>query len=162
MNNFCHLHVHTHYSVLDGLGKPEEYVLRAKELGQPAIAITDHGTTSGIYDMQKAGEKHGVKVILGSEFYFDGNTDKLGHLVILAKNNNGLKNIYKLQEKAYIDNFYYKPRINMEMLKEHFVDLIVLSACIVNPIPQLIINGEYDKAKQLALEFKVYLVMTFT
>ncbi len=154
MNNFCHLHVHTHYSVLDGLGKPEEYVLRAKELGQPAIAITDHGTTSGIYDMQKAGEKHGVKVILGSEFYFDGNTDKLGHLVILAKNNNGLKNIYKLQEKAYIDNFYYKPRINMEMLKEHFVDLVVLSACIANPIPQLIINGEYDKAKQLALEFK--------
>ena len=154
MSDFGHLHVHTHYSTLDGLGKPEEYVLHAKELGQKFIAITDHGSTSGIYDMQKVGEKHKVKIILGSEFYFDGGLDKLGHLVILAKNNNGLKNIFKLQEKAYVNNFYYKPRINMEILKEHFVDLIVMSACLANPIPQLIIKGERNLAKQLALEFQ--------
>ena len=154
MSNFAHLHVHTHYSTLDGLGKPNEYILRAKELGQPAIAITDHGSTSGIYNMQKEGEKHGIKVLLGNEFYFDGETNKLGHLVILAKSNVGLKNIYKLQEKSYIDNFYYKPRINMDILKDHFVDLVVLSACLANPIPKLILEGEYNKAKKLALEFK--------
>ena len=154
MSKFGHLHVHTHYSALDGLGKPEEYVLRAKELGQPFIAITDHGTTSGLYDMQKCGEKHGIKTILGSEFYYhDERVEKLGHLVILAKNNNGLKNIYKLQEKSYVDNFYYKPRINFEMLKEHFTDLIVLSACVANTIPQLILNDEYSIAKEIALDF---------
>ena len=155
MNDFCHIHVHTHYSALDGLGKPREYVKRAKELGQPAIAITDHGTTSGIYDMQKEGDKQGVKILLCSEFYIhDERVDKLGHLVVLAKNNNGLKNIYKLQEKACVDNFYYKPRINIDMLKEHFTDLVVTSACLANPIARLIVEGQYSLAKEMALEFK--------
>ena len=154
MSKFGHLHVHTHYSTLDGLGKPEEYVLRAKELGQPFIAITDHGNTSGIYEMQKCGEKHGVKIILGNEFYFTHDeVSKLGHLVILAKNNNGLKSIYKLQEKAYVENFYYKPRINLNILQQHSADVVVLSACLANPIPQFIIKGNYTKAKELALEF---------
>ena len=127
MSKFGHLHVHTHYSTLDGLGKPEEYVLQAKKLGQPFIAITDHGNTSGIYEMQKCGEKHGVKIILGNEFYFTHDeVNKLGHLVILAKNNNGLKNIYKLpksimlkREDKFIKSFrqffiIYSPLFQLE------------------------------------------------
>jgi DNA polymerase-3 subunit alpha len=145
------------YSTLDGLGKPEELILRAKELGQPAIAITDHGTTSGIYEFQKAGDKHDVKTILGTEFYLQHDSlpeNKQGHLVVLAKNNNGLKTIYKLQELAYTENFYYKPRINLDMLNMYNEDIIVLSACLANPICQYLINNQYSEAKELALRFK--------
>ena len=104
---FINLHNHTSFSILDGIAKIEELVLRAKELGQSAIAITDHGSTSGLYEAQKYGDKHGIKIILGSEFYFDSE-EGTGHLILLAKNNNGLKNLFKLQEYAYIKNFYKK------------------------------------------------------
>lgn len=155
MSNFGNLHVHTHYSTLDGLGKPEELVRRAKELGQDFIAITDHASTSGLYDMQKAGDKYGIKTILGSEFYFHHDyVKKLGHLIVLAKNNIGLRNIYKMQEEAYVNNFYYKARINFDILKRHSQGIIVTSACLANTIPQLILEGKYKEARDIALEFK--------
>lgn len=155
MGKMVHLHVHSDYSVLDGLGKPKQYAKRASELGQPAIALTDHGETSGIYDMQKACDEYGIKPIFGSEFYFfDERLEKRGHLLILAKNNNGLRNIYKMQEIAYKDLFYYKPRINMEVLMEHSADIIVTSACLANQIPQSILTGDLDIARDFALEFK--------
>lgn len=155
MANMVHLHVHTHFSVKDGLGRPEEYAKKAKELGQPALAITDHGETSGLYAMQKACENEGIKPILGSEFYFHHDLgEKLGHLVVLAKDQIGLRNLFKLQEKAFVNNFYYKPRINIEMLKEHSVGLVVTSACLANPINKAILAGERRIADEIALELK--------
>ena len=132
---FGHCHVHSDYSPLDGAGKIENYIKRAKELGQKFIAITDHGSTSGLLEAQKYGERYGVKIILGSEFYLhlDGE-EGAGHLILLAKNNNGLKNLFKLQEYAYIKNFYKKPRIDIMALSLYHEDLICTSACIANHI----------------------------
>lgn len=162
MNKMVHLHVHSDFSTLDGLGKPEQYAKRASELGQPALALTDHGETSGLYDLQKACDEYGIKPILGSEFYFfDERAERRGHLVVLAKNNNGLKNIYKMQEKAYTELFYYKPRIDMDTLREHCTDIIVTSACLANQIPQAIVNGDLELAKEFALEFKEILGENF-
>jgi DNA polymerase-3 subunit alpha len=147
---FTHLHVHTEYSELDGLGKIEDLILRAKELGQTAIAITDHGSTSGLYEAYKLSMKHNFKVLYGSEFYFEnaGEERKAGHIILIAKNNKGLENLFQLQAKAYMDNFYYKPRINMEMLKEHSEGLICLSACVANQIAQYVLQSEFVLALQ--------------
>lgn len=151
--SFVHLHYHTMYSPLDGMGRPEEIMSKCKELGQPAVAITDHGSTSGLYDCIKAGEKYSIKVILGTEFYvnIDGH---IGHLVILAKNNDGLKNIFKLQEYAYVEGFYMKPLIDMEILENYSDNLICSSACLANVIPQCIMNNKSREAIRWALEFK--------
>ena len=153
---FSNLHVHTSYSVLDGACKIEELILRAKELGQQAIAITDHGSTSGLYEAQKIGEKHGIKVIQGTEFYCereDGES-RLSHLIVLAKNNTGLRNIFKLQEYAFIENFYRKPRINLDKLFEFREGLVVTSACLANQLSQYILKGEDIKALEWARKMK--------
>lgn len=115
---------------------------RAKEIGQTSIAITDHGSSSGLYEAQEMGKKYGIKVLLGEEFYFQNSTDKNGHIILIAKNNKGLANIYRLQKKAY-DNFYYKPRITMDMLEEHSEGLICTTACIANQVGQYILHKEY-------------------
>lgn len=153
---FTHLHVHTEYSELDGLGKIEDLILRAKELGQKAIAITDHGSTSGLYEAWKLSQKHDIKVLYGSEFYFERNDDprKSGHLILIAKNNKGLENLFQLQAKAFMDNFYYKPRINMAMLKEHSDGLICLTACIANQIAQYVLQNETVLALQHLYDLK--------
>ena len=149
-----HLHVHTDRSYLDGLGTPEEYAKRAKELGQPAIAITDHGSTSGMYSFQKACDKEGVKPILGSEFYIDHEWgESLGHLVVLAKDNVGLKNIFKLQEEAFVDNFYYKPRITVDMLGKYSKGLIVTTACLANQISKAILADDLELAEKMIWEY---------
>lgn len=150
---FVNLHNHSEYSPLDGMSKIEELVVRAKELGQPGIAITDHGSTSGLYDLQKYARKHNIKPILGSEFYFDHGGHR-GHLVLLAKNNNGLKNIFKLQELSYVKGFNSKPQITLEMLHTHSSDLVCLSACIANQIAQHIIHGKFKDALELAKHFQ--------
>ena len=143
MTNFNgHLHVHTMYSALDGLAQIEELVLRAKELGHSFIAITDHGSSAGFYDAMKIRDKHNFNIILGQEFYFETETElKTGHLILLAKNQEGIKNIFKLQKLAY-DNVYYKPRINLDMLREHNEGLICTTACIANKAAQLILKKE--------------------
>ena len=103
------LNVHSEYSTLDGMCKLEEMILRAKELGQPAITCSDHGSTSGLYNFQQLCIKHGIKPILGTEFYYERKYDgKHGHLIAIAKSDKGLENIFKLQEFAYVENFYKK------------------------------------------------------
>lgn len=147
MNFTGHLHLHTEYSALDGLCKIEETIKKAKELGQKFVAITDHGSSSGLYEAYTLGKKYDFDVLLGEEFYFQNDDDKNGHLIIIAKNEVGLSNIYKLQAKAN-ENFYYKPRINFDLLKEYNEGLICTTACIANQVGQHLLNNE----KQLALE----------
>lgn len=155
IQDFLHLHVHSHYSVLDGCAKIDDLFITAKELGQPALAITDHGSTSGLYDAQKTGEKYGIKAILGTEFYYVRENDKQnGHLIVLAKDNEGIENIFKLQEYAYVHNFYYKPRIKWEMLKQHNKGLIVTSACLGSTFAQYLIEGNTSDAKDWAKKFQ--------
>jgi DNA polymerase-3 subunit alpha len=136
--------------MLDGSSHIEDLILCAKELGQTAIAITDHGSTSGLYEAYQMSLKHDFKVILGSEFYFDNNDGerRAGHLILLAKNQIGLENLYKLQKFAYMDNFFYKPRINMSILKECSEGLICTSACMANKIAQLVLVDENTLALQ--------------
>lgn len=151
---FCHLHVHTDHSVLDGMCQIEELIVTAKELGQSAIAITDHGSASGLFFAQEMGEKHGVKIILGTEFYTERPDGKRGHLIVLAKNNKGLENLYKLHEFGYVNNFYYKPRINFNILKYHSEGLIVTSACLASEINQSIMKGDIDEAVEIIRQYK--------
>ena len=150
-----HLHVHTEYSPLDGMARIEELILRAKEMGQTGIAITDHGSSSGLFQAYELGEKHGFNVLLGEEFYFQNKCEdlKTGHLILIAKNERGLANIFALQRKAY-NNFYYKPRINMKMLEEHAEGLICTTACIANQIGQFILRGEEHLALNHILELR--------
>lgn len=148
-----HLHTHTEFSFLDGMAKIEELILRAKELGQTGIAITDHGGSSGLYEAWKLGKKHDFNVLLGEEFYFDNEVEDLrtGHIILIAKNEEGLSNIFKLQRLAY-DNFYYKPRITLDMLKDFSSGLVCTTACIANQIGQLILKNENQLALRHILE----------
>ena len=150
-----HLHVHTEYSMLDGMSKIEDLIIKAKEYGQKGIAITDHGSSSGLYEAWKLGKKHNFNVLLGEEFYFENSIAELktGHLILIAKNETGLRNIFRLQKLAY-DNIYYKPRINMEMLKQHNEGLICTTACIANAIGQLILRDETVLALNHIIELK--------
>ena len=153
--NFTHLHVHSTYSVLDGMASIRELIQRAKDMGQTSIAITDHGSTSGLWEAQKIGDELGVKVILGTEFYYEReNDEKNGHLVVLAKDNVGLSNLLKLQEYAYVDNFYRRPRINFNKLVQFKEGLIVLSACLASTFAQYLMNGKEDEAIAWASKFK--------
>ena len=158
VNGFGHIHVHTKYSLLDGMCEVEELILRAKELGQEFIAITDHGTMAGHFEFQEMCLKHNIKPLLGCEFYMSKNDvankeDNGYHLIILAKNQEGLQNMYRLQAKAYKDNFYRKPNINFEMLLEHKEGLIVSSACIGGVIGQLTLSNPLE-AKIEAQRYK--------
>ena len=158
-NKFGHLHVHTTYSPLDGQGKLEELIKRAKELGQDFLGITDHGGTYGIYKFQELCKSEGIKPILGEEFYFlngynEQGKPERGHLIVLAMDNVGLRNVYKLQERAYERGFYVKPTITMEDLKEFSEGLICTSACLANIIPKCILAGEYTNARKYAKQFK--------
>lgn len=152
---FAHLHVHTEYSPLDGLAKIEELILKAKSLGQSAIAITDHGSTSGLYDAQQLGDKHGFKILLGCEFYLEDPSDskKNGHVILLAKDQKGLENLFLLQAAAY-QNFYYKPRVSMAHLAAHSEGLVCTSACMANPIPRALLAGDVPLALAIASEFQ--------
>jgi DNA polymerase-3 subunit alpha len=156
---FNHLHVHGEHSNLDGMGKYTEIVSRAKELGQNACAITEHGNTDGLLKFQRLCIKEGIKPILGTEFYFKNGYDdkgkvKRGHLICLAMNNEGLQTMFKLQEIAYTEGFYMKPTITMENLKEFNKGLIFTSACIANIIPKCILAGEYINARKYAKQFQ--------
>ena len=150
-----HLHTHTEFSTLDGMSRIEELILRAKELGQTGIAITDHGSSSGLFKAWKLGKKHDFNMLLGEEFYFDNKSEvlKTGHLILIAKNEKGLENIFRLQAEAQ-NNFYYKPRIDFEMLKKFNEGLICTTACIANAVGQLILHGENDMALQHILKLK--------
>ncbi|RJE47697.1 hypothetical protein A7K50_03350 [Dehalobacter sp. MCB1] len=152
---FGHIHVHTEYSLLDGAGRIKEVLERAKELGQSFIAITDHGSMSGLYLAQKIGKEIGIKVLMGCEFYYQRENDgENGHLIVIAKSQKGLENMLKMMEFAYVDNFYKKPRITWDILQKYSSDLIVTSACLASTINQHIMKGEIHEAKEWARKFK--------
>lgn len=144
---FTHLHLHTEYSPLDGLSKVEEVILRVKELGMESVAFTDHASMGSLYEAQKLGQKHGIKVIQGCEFYHRIE-DKNAHIIVLAKNKIGLKNMHKLHEYAYVEGFYKKPNISMEKLIEWKEGLIVSTACLGSELNQLILKNEMDSANE--------------
>ena len=157
--SFVHLHVHTEYSLLDGACRLDRLCSAAKERGQNAIAITDHGNLFGAVDFYKAAKKHGIKPIIGCEVYvaarsrFDkvhGVDSNRHHLVLLCENETGYKNLIKLVSSAWVDGFYTKPRIDRELLEKHHEGLIALSACLAGEIPKLILNSEYLKARETA------------
>ncbi|MFA5753967.1 MAG: DNA polymerase III subunit alpha [Patescibacteria group bacterium] len=161
--SFVHLHNHSHYSLLDGLTKLDEMVNFAKEQGSPAVAITDHGTMYGVIEFYQKAKKAGIKPIIGVETYlapgsrFDKNTREDGrsaHLLLLAKNNIGYKNLIQLVSAAHIEGFYYKPRIDWELLKEHSEGLIASTACLAGEIPRLIMADKLDEARRRLLEYK--------
>jgi DNA polymerase-3 subunit alpha len=151
--DFVNLHNHSEYSLLDGLATVEEMVLRVKEVGQTAIAITDHGTISGAVQMYKVAHKHGVKPIIGNELYITDSVEVkersgIFHLTTLAMNNVGLENLYKLSSIGY-DHFYYKPRIDIDILSSHSAGLIVTTGCMGAPIPKAIAVGDIKTAEKL-------------
>ncbi|MDD5527724.1 MAG: DNA polymerase III subunit alpha [Patescibacteria group bacterium] len=159
---FVHLHNHTHYSLLDGLTKIDEMVKYAKEQGSPAIAITDHGTMYGVIEFYERCKKEGIKPIIGVETYLAprGRTlketveDRANHhLLLLAKNNAGYKNLIKLVSAAHLEGFYYKPRIDWELLEKYHDGLIACTACLGGEIPHLIEAGQIDKARKRILEY---------
>ena len=166
--NFTHLHVHSHYSLMDGLCSPEELLTAAKNAGQTAMAITDHGTLASHRELQVAAKKLGMKPILGLEAYIsstdrfdkrdikerDDNTQIFNHIILLAKNNEGLKNLQKLSEIAWTEGYYRKPRIDLEILDEYGSGLIVLSGCMNGLIAKAIQNNNMEKAMEYARWFQ--------
>ncbi|OFX68113.1 MAG: DNA polymerase III subunit alpha [Bacteroidetes bacterium GWE2_29_8] len=160
MNKFSHLHVHTQYSILDGAANVETLLKTTKKLGMSSIAITDHGNMYGVYDFVKKANKEEIKPIIGSEMYVaEGSRfDKKGeevrsgyHLILLAKNKEGYKNLSKLSSSAFLEGFYYDPRIDKELLRAHSKGLIASSACLGGEIPHFILKGQIDKA-EIALQ----------
>lgn len=159
---FCHLHTHTEYSLLDGEASIKKLVARVKELGMDSCAITDHGSMYGVVDFYREAKAQGIHPVIGCEVYmaprsrFDKVHDidnKTSHLILLAENQRGYKNLIKLVSAGYIDGFYYKPRIDFEMLKEHSDGIIALSACIAGEVPKALLRGDYDEAKKIALKY---------
>ncbi len=159
---FTHLHVHTEYSLLDGSSKIKELIKRTKELGMDSIAITDHGVMYGAIEFYKEAIANGIKPIIGCEAYV-ASTSRLNkdaskdnfyyHLVLLAKDNNGYRNLAKLVSIGFTEGFYYKPRIDIETLEKYHDGIIALSACLAGPIAKTILNVSYKKAKEMALKY---------
>ena len=156
---FTHLHTHSHYSLLDGLTKIPQMVARAKETGMDSIALTDHGVLYGAVEFYKLARKHGVKPILGVEAYIaprdrfsKENGERYNHLILLCKNEIGWKNLITLVSKAHLEGFYYKPRMDKDLLREHHEGLIALSACLGGEIGRALTADHYEEAKRIALE----------
>ena len=161
-NNFVHLHVHTEFSLLDGANRIGPLVKRAKELGMNSLAITDHGSMFGVIDFYKAAKSEGINPIIGCEVYiapasrrdnFEVDGTKYYHLILLAENNIGYKNLVQLVSKANIEGMYYKPRVDKELLRQHHEGLICLSACIAGEIPAWIIRGDMERAERSLKEY---------
>ena len=161
---FTHLHVHTEYSLLDGSNKIKECVKRVKELGMDSVAITDHGVMYGVIDFYRAARAEGIKPILGCEVYvapnsrFDkeltGGEERYHHLVLLAENNQGYANLMKIVSRGFTEGYYYKPRVDMEVLREFHEGIIALSACLAGEVPRYIEKGMIEEAKQAALKYQ--------
>lgn len=161
---FTHLHVHTEYSLLDGSNKIKEYVKRVKELGMDSAAITDHGVMYGVIDFYRAAREAGIKPILGCEVYvapnsrFDkeltGGEDWYYHLVLLAENNTGYANLMKIVSRGFTEGYYYKPRVDMEVLQTYHEGIIALSACLAGEVQRYIVKGLHEEAKKAALKYE--------
>lgn len=160
---FTHLHVHSEYSLLDGLSRIRDLPVRAKELGMNALAITDHGAMFGIIDFYKACKKEGIQPIIGCEVYTAARTmsdrdpekdRNSGHLILLAENQTGYKNLVKIVSAGYIDGFYFKPRVDKNILREHTEGLICLSGCLAGNVQRMLMHGDYDGARREAMELE--------
>ncbi len=161
---FAHLHVHTEYSLLDGSNKIKEYVHRVKELGMDSAAITDHGVMYGAIDFYRAARAEGIKPILGCEVYvapnsrFDrelsGGEDRYYHLVLLAENNTGYANLMKIVSRGFTEGYYYKPRVDMEILNQYHEGIIALSACLAGEVQRYIVRGLKDEARKIARKYE--------
>jgi DNA polymerase-3 subunit alpha len=156
---FTHLHTHSHYSLLDGLTKVPEMVARAKETGMDSIALTDHGVLYGAVEFYKLARKHGIKPILGVEAYIaprdrfsKENGERYNHLILLCENETGWKNLITLVSKAHLEGFYYKPRMDKDLLRKHHEGLIALSACLGGEIGRALTADHYEEAQRIALE----------
>ena len=159
--SFTHLHVHTEYSLLDGAARIKDVVARAKELGMDSLAITDHGVMFGVIDFYRACKSAGIKPIIGCEVYTaartrfdkDASHDKvMGHLILLAENNTGYKNLMKIVSEGFRNGFYYKPRIDKEVLRKYSEGIIATSACLAGNVQRNLLNGDYESAKREAME----------
>ena len=163
--NFAHLHVHTEYSLLDGSNKIKEYVARVKELGMTAAAITDHGVMYGVIDFYRAAKAAGINPVLGCEVYvapgsrFDKealgrDADRYYHLVLLAENNTGYANLMKIVSRGFTEGYYYKPRVDIELLEEYHEGIIALSACLAGEVQKNLSRGMYEEGKKAALRYE--------
>ena len=162
--SFTHLHVHTEYSLLDGSNKIKEYVARVKELGMTSAAITDHGVMYGVIDFYKAAKAAGINPVLGCEVYVAPNSrfdreashgdDRYYHLVLLAENNQGYQNLMKIVSKGFVEGYYYKPRVDMEVLEQYHEGIIALSACLAGEVQRYLVRGMYEEAKEVALKYE--------
>ena len=162
--NFSHLHVHTEYSLLDGSNKIKEYVARVKELGMNSAAITDHGVMFGVIDFYRAAKEAGINPILGCEVYvapgsrFDKETqtgeNRYYHLVLLAENNQGYSNLMKIVSAGFVEGYYYKPRVDMEVLEKYHEGIIALSACLAGEVARYLSRGLYEEGKKAALRYE--------
>lgn len=162
--NFTHLHVHTEYSLLDGASKIKELVARTKELGMDSIAITDHGVMYGVIDFYRAAKEAGIRPIIGCEVYvapgsrFDRENnqgeERYNHLVLLAENDTGYKNLMKIVSKGFTEGFYYKPRVDYEVLRRYHEGIIALSACLAGAVASKLVKGLYEEAKAEALKLQ--------
>ena len=163
--NFTHLHVHTEYSLLDGSSKIGELVNRAKELGMDSLAITDHGVMYGVIDFYRAARSAGINPVIGCEVYvapgsrFDRemggeNESRYHHLVLLAENNTGYANLMKIVSRGFTEGFYYKPRVDYEVLQEYHEGIIALSACLAGSVPSFLRRGLYEEAKEEAIKLQ--------
>lgn len=157
--DFCHLHTHTEYSLLDGEASVKKLIARVKELGMTSCAITDHGSMYGAVDFYREAKAQGIHPVIGCEVYMAPRTrfdkvhdidNKTFHLILLAENQTGYKNLINMVSAGFVDGFYYKPRIDFDILKEHSEGIIALSACLAGEIPRALLRGDYDEAKKIA------------
>ena len=160
---FTHLHVHSHYSLLDGLPKIDEILEYVQKLGMDSIAITDHGNIYGAVEFYKKAKAKGIKPIIGAEMYVayeriidkrPNIDDKRYHLVLLVKNKEGYKNLVKLITRSHLEGFYYKPRIDEELMSKYSGGLICLSGCLQGKIPRLILSKKIEQAEKVALRYQ--------
>lgn len=159
---FTHLHVHTEYSLLDGFSPITKLLDYAEELNMKSLAITDHGSMFGIVQFYKEAKKRGINPILGCEIYTvngsylekSNNTKRYNHLILLAENEIGYKNLMKIVSLGYVNGFYYKPRVDKDVLRKHSQGIIALSACLKGEVSENLIYDDYEKAKEVAFELQ--------
>ena len=160
--DFCHLHTHTEYSLLDGAARISELISRAKECGMEHLAITDHGAMYGVVDFYKEAKKQGINPVIGCEVYVAPRTrfdktheydSKYSHLILLAENTIGYKNLIKLVSCGFTEGFYFKPRVDFDLLAEYHEGIIVLSAWLAGEIPKLLLSDNYEGAKAGAQKY---------
>ena len=158
--SFCHLHLHSEYSLLDGACRIKDLVKQVKELGQQAVAVTDHGAMYGVIDFYTAAKQCGIKPIIGCEVYVasGSRTDKSAtqsgdrsHLILLCENNVGYQNLIAMLSEAWVTGFYGKPRVDKELLEKHHEGLIALSACLAGEVPKALLNNDYEEARRIDL-----------